>query len=76
MVIDESVAGLVLAMLVQAIGSVWWAASLTNEVQALKKWRDEHDDVRERIVRVEERMTDVRESLRRIESRLHITPAE
>lgn len=70
MQIDPAVAGLLIAMLVQGVGTVWWAASLTSEVKALKAWRDEHDDLRERMARMEQGMQDVRESLRRIETRL------
>ena len=62
--------GLILALVMHAGTSIWWASDLTSRVKKMEQDQREASDVPERLTRVETQVDGVREDLQRIEGKL------
>ena len=62
--------GLIVALLVHAGTSIWWASDLTTRVKQIEQDQRGASQVPQRMTRVETQVDGVREDLQRIERKL------
>lgn len=62
--------GLIIALIMHAATSIWWASDLTSRVKQMEQDQREAADMPERITRVETQVEGNREYLQRIEGKL------
>ena len=62
--------GLIVALVMHAGTSIWWASDLTSRVKQIEQDQREASDMPERITRVETQVEGNREYLKRIEDKL------
>ncbi len=60
---------IILAMALQTITVVWWAAKLDNRVLAQEQWIQHHEYLAEKVFRLEERITSLHEEFNDFENR-------
>ena len=61
---------LILAIVIQTVGMIWWAAQLDGRVTAVEGWVNENRRVEARLAVLESQLGDIKALLQRVESRL------
>lgn len=62
--------GLVLAMILQTLTAIWWAAKLDSRVVMQEEWFQKNQQLAEKVFRLEERIISLHEELNDLEARI------
>ena len=60
----------ILTLMFQTAGVVWWAATLEQRLNRVEQWQEKNDATRDRLTTIESQMDGIKESLERIEKKL------
>ena len=60
----------ILTLMFQTAGVVWWAATLEQRLNRVAQWQEKNDATRDRLTTIESQMDGIKESLERIEKKL------
>ena len=63
--------GLVVAMILQTLTAIWWAAKLDSRVVMQEEWFQKNQQLAEKVFRLEERIISLHEELNDLEARLN-----
>jgi hypothetical protein len=61
-----SLAGLALVFLVQICGTIWWGATVTADIRALKERAKEHGDVRDLVIELRADMKNFNQTISKL----------
>ncbi len=62
--------GLVVAMILQTLAAIWWAAKLDSRVVMQEEWFQKNQQLAEKVFRLEERIISLHEELNDLEARI------
>lgn len=62
--------GLVVAMILQTLTAIWWAAKLDSRVVMQEEWFQKNQQLAEKVFRLEERIISLHEELNDLEARI------
>ena len=62
--------GLVVAMILQTLTAIWWAAKLDSRVVMQEEWFQKNQHLAEKVFRLEERIISLHEELNDLEARI------
>ena len=62
--------GLVVAMILQTLTAIWWAAKLDTRVVMQEEWFQKNQHLAEKVFRLEERLIAIHEELNDLEARI------
>jgi len=62
--------GLVVAMILQTLTAIWWAAKLDSRVVMQEEWFQKNQQLAEKVFRLEERIISIHEELNDLEARI------
>lgn len=62
--------GLVVAMILQTLTAIWWAAKLDSRVVMQEEWFQKNQQLAEKVLRLEERIISLYEELNDLEARI------
>ena len=62
--------GLVVAMILQTLTAIWWAAKLYSRVVMQEEWFQKNQQLAEKVFRLEERIISLHEELNDLEARI------
>ena len=62
--------GLVVAMILQTLTAIWWAAKLDTRVVMQEEWFQKNQQLAEKVFRLEERIISLHEELECLEARI------
>ena len=63
--------GLVVAMILQTLTAIWWAAKLDSRVVMQEDWFQKNQHLAEKVFRLEERLIAIHEEINELEARLN-----
>ena len=63
--------GLVVAMILQTLTAIWWAAKLDSRVVMQEEWFQKNQHLAEKVFRLEERLIAIHEEINELEARLN-----
>ena len=62
--------GLVVAMILQTLTAIWWAAKLDSRVVMQEEWFQKNQHLAEKVFRLEERIIALHEEINELEARI------
>jgi hypothetical protein len=62
--------GLVVAMILQTLTAIWWAAKLDSRVVMQEEWFQKNQHLAEKVFRLEERLIAIHEEINELEARI------
>ncbi|RUP42103.1 MAG: hypothetical protein EKK63_03390 [Acinetobacter sp.] len=63
--------GLVVAMILQTLTAIWWAAKLDTRVVMQEEWFQKNQHLAEKVFRLEERLIAIHEEINELEARFN-----
>ena len=63
--------GLVVAMILQTLTAIWWAAKLDSRVVMQEEWFQKNQHLAEKVFRLEERLIAIHEEINELEARIN-----
>ena len=64
--------GLVVAMILQTLTAIWWAAKLDTRVVMQEEWFQKNQQLAEKVFRLEERIISLHEEINELEARISL----
>ena len=62
--------GIVIAMILQTLTAIWWAAKLDTRVVMQEEWFQKNQQLAEKVFRLEERIISLHEEINELEARI------
>ena len=62
--------GIIIAILLQTLTAIWWAAKLDSRVVMQEEWFQKNQQLAEKVFRLEERIISLHEELNDLEARI------
>ena len=63
--------GMIVAMLLQSLATIWWAAQIDTRVMVQEQWIKQNTHLSELVFRLEERMINLQEDTGELQKRIH-----
>lgn len=63
--------GIIIAILLQTLTAIWWAAKLDTRVVMQEEWFQKNQHLAEKVFRLEERLIAIHEEINELEARLN-----
>lgn len=63
--------GIIIAILLQTLTAIWWAAKLDSRVVMQEEWFQKNQHLAEKVFRLEERIIAIHEEINELEARIN-----
>jgi len=63
--------GMIVAMLLQSLTAIWWAAKLDTRVMVQEQWVKQNTHLSEMVFRLEERIISLQQDINELQARLN-----